>query len=356
MADPYPSIAALLRLLPPSAAHGLALGALKRGLVPAPPAFHDPVLACRIWNLTFANPIGLAAGFDKDGEAVDALLGLGFGFVEAGTVTPEPQPGNPRPNLFRLGPDRALINRLGFPSRGLAHFAARLETRAASPTPGIVGANISRNRDSIDGADAAADFARCAGALGNLADYLVINVSSPNTPGLRQLQDADQLARLIGRVRAALDRLSSGRHPPLLIKIAPDADRLQEIVEMSLVEGIEGLIMGNTTVARPDTLRSPLKGEAGGLSGPALRSRATAALAEIHTIAQGRLVLIGCGGVASGTDAYAMIRAGASLVQLYTVFVYDGPGVVNRIKRELARHLEADGFATVGDAVGADLR
>jgi dihydroorotate dehydrogenase len=350
--DPLDVGTALLRLLPPNVAHRLAIEALKRRLVPPDRRSDDPVLSTRLWDLDFANPLGLAAGFDKDAEAVDALIGLGFGFVEAGTVTPLPQPGNRRPNLFRLPEDRAVINRMGFPSRGVERFAANLAHRRR---PGIVGANVGRNRETTD---EGGDFARCVAAVAGLADYLVVNISSPNTPGLRELQHGERLVRLLDCVTAARDRAVGGRKPPLLVKVAPDLDdaAMASIAEAACAAGIDGLIVANTTVARPNALRSANARQAGGLSGPMLFDPSTRALAAMWRFTEGRIPLIGCGGVASGADAYAKIRAGASLVQVYTALVYAGPGLVGRIKRELAGLLKAHGFPSVSAAVGADVR
>lgn len=353
MADLHRLAAALLRLLPPEAAHRLTIRALAAGLVSPLKAHADPALAIRLWGRDFPNPVGLAAGFDKDAEAVAACLRLGFGFVEIGSVTPRPQPGNPRPRLFRLAEDGAIINRMGFNSRGLGFAAARLARRDRAA--GIVGANLGKNKDSPD---AAADYAAGARALAPLADYLVINVSSPNTPGLRALQGRAALSGLVAAALAARAEAVPAAPPPLLLKIAPDltaADR-QDIAAVALESGIDGLIVSNTTIARAAGLASRHAGEAGGLSGRPLRDPARAVLADMYRLTGGRLPLVGVGGIADGTDAYARIRAGASLVQLYTAMVYQGPGVIRRIQRELAALLAADGFGSLADAVGADHR
>lgn len=344
-------------LLPAEAAHRVTIVALRSGLVPKLAGPDDPVLATRVWGLDFANPLGVAAGFDKDAEAVDGLLAMGFGFVEVGTVTPEPQPGNPKPRVFRLPEDRAVINRLGFNSRGLAPVVARLERRRTARRPGIVGANVGMNQASRD---AAADYAAGIEALAGLADYLVMNVSSPNTPGLRDLQARPRLVALIERAQAARARAAGAREggapvPPLLLKIAPDLsdDELRDMAEVALETGLDGLVVTNTTVARPEGLKGRHRREPGGLSGAPLFQRSTEVLREMHRLTQGRVPLVGVGGVASGRDAYAKIRAGASLVQLYTALVYEGPGLVGRIKAELAQLVRADGFARVTEAVGA---
>ena len=340
----------LLRALDPETAHGLALKALAAGLAGADAGPDDPVLATTACGLSFRNPLGLAAGFDKDAVAVLPLMRLGFGFVETGTVTPRPQPGNPRPRLFRLPEDRAVINRMGFNNGGLAAHRARLAA-LPRPLPAVLGVNIGVNRE---GADPERDYPALYAALAPLADYVVVNVSSPNTPGLRDLQGEARLAAILDAIAAT--RAGLERAPPLLVKIAPDLaeDALGPLVEACAARGVAGLIVSNTTVARPEGLCSRHRGEAGGLSGAPLFARSTALLAQCFRLARGRLTLIGVGGVASGADAYAKIRAGASLVQLYTAFAYAGPALVPRIRGELAALLRRDGFARVADAVGAD--
>ncbi len=358
MADVYPLVWPLLRLMDPETAHGLAVRALKSGLAPGSPAVNDAILRSEVWGLPFANPLGLAAGFDKNAEVADAMLAQGFGLVEVGTVTPRPQAGNPRPRMFRLLADGAVVNRLGFNNQGLEVVARRLAGRRWPGTPnaqaGIVGANVGPNRDSPD---PAADCATGVRALAPLADYLVINVSSPNTPGLRDLQGREALRTLLSRVMEARaeSEAESGMKPPLLVKIAPDLseDDRRDIAEVVLEAGIDGLIATNTTVARPDSLVDRHKAETGGLSGRPLMEPSTAVLADMYRLTGGRLPIIGVGGVASGRDAYAKIRAGASLVQLYTGLVYHGPGLVGRVNRELAGLLRADGFSTIGEAVGS---
>ncbi|HLI12343.1 MAG TPA: quinone-dependent dihydroorotate dehydrogenase [Alphaproteobacteria bacterium] len=353
MADLARLATAGLRLLPAEPAHRLAIRLLRLGLVPRDREADDPILATRAFGLAFANPIGLAAGFDKNAEAFAPLLGLGFGFVEIGSVTPRPQPGNPKPRLFRLPPDRGLINRLGFNNDGLEAVADRLRRRRRGS--GILGANLGKNKDS---ADAAADYRRGVLALARHADYLVVNVSSPNTPGLRALQGREPLDALLAAVQAARAEAVAAGGPPILLKIAPDltAEDCRDIAEVVLARKLDGLIIGNTTITRPADLRGRHRGEAGGLSGRPLFPLATERLAEMYRLTGGRIPLIGTGGVASGAQAYAKIRAGAALVQLYTGLVYEGPGLVRRIKRELAALLRRDGFAGVAAAVGADHR
>jgi dihydroorotate dehydrogenase len=355
--DPYRIAGPILTSLPPETAHRLAIHALRLGLAPADSEPDDPILASALWGLKFANPIGLAAGFDKNAEVVDAALRIGFGFVEAGTVTPLPQPGNPKPRLFRLPEDRALINRLGFNSGGLARFAGRLARRDRAGAKGPAGANVGRNK-STDDEHAIADFEIGIEALAELADYLVINISSPNTPGLRGLQQRARLQELIGRCLEARDR--GMRHaapaPPLLVKIAPDLEDAEkrDIAVLALETEIAGLIVCNTTIDRPATLKSGLRNEAGGLSGAPLFGQARNFVADMHRMTGGQIPIIGCGGIASGDDAYAMIRAGASLVQLYSALVFEGPGLVRRIKQRLATRLRQDGFTSVAAAIGTD--
>jgi dihydroorotate dehydrogenase len=348
VADLFPLVRPVLRTLPPETAHRLTLAALAAGLGGRAGA-DPPSLGQRLWGRDFPNPVGIAAGFDKDARAVEALLRLGFGFVEVGTVTPLPQPGNPKPRVFRLEADGALINRLGFNSGGLDALVARLQQRPREA--GIVGVNLGRNRNSTD---AARDYAEGVRRAAPLADYLVINVSSPNTPGLRDLQEREALADLLRAVRVARDE--SGARPPLLVKVAPDLGSAQraDIAAVALASGIDGIVICNTTVARPQGLLSPDAGEAGGLSGRPLFAASTALLADMYRLTKGQLPLIGVGGVASAADAYAKIRAGASLVQLYTALVFTGPALLGEIKTGLVGFLRRDGFTTVGEAVGAD--
>jgi len=341
----------LIRLIDPETAHGLAVAALKTGLVRGDCGPDDAVLGQTLWRLRFANPIGLAAGFDKNAVALDGLSRLGFGFLEVGSVTPKAQPGNPRPRLFRLIADGAVINRMGFNNDGLAVIAGRLEGRRQGT---IVGVNLGKNKDS---ADAVADYREGVLTMAPLADYLVVNVSSPNTPGLRALQGRAELAELLTAVLAARKE-AQAEGTPLLLKIAPDLtdDDKADIAAAALETGIDGLIATNTTIARPPGLKDSSRGEGGGLSGRPLFEPSTRVLSEMYRLTEGSLPLIGVGGVASGADAYAKIRAGASLVQLYSALVYEGPELIGRIKRDLAQCLARDGFANVADAVGADHR
>ena len=341
--------AGALRTLDAETAHQVTIGALKLGLGPRAAGATRASLTIRLAGLALPNCVGLAAGFDKNAEVPDAMLAAGFGFVECGTVTPLAQAGNPRPRLFRLAEDQGVINRLGFNNGGLESFAARLARRRRN---GIVGANIGANKDS---ADRASDYVTGLKRLWGLADYFTVNISSPNTPGLRALQTREALADLLGRLGEARATLRAGSGDvPIFLKIAPDLadDEIQAIVETAVAHGLEGLIVGNTTLSRPSDLRGAARGETGGLSGGPLMALSTAVLARVRQAAGDRLALIGVGGIASGADAYAKIRAGASAVQLYSAMVYQGPGLIPRIRRDLAARLAADGFANVAEAVG----
>jgi dihydroorotate dehydrogenase len=343
----------LLRRLPPEAAHRATLRLLALGLGPRSHTPDPPRLATRLWGRVFPNPVGLAAGFDKNAEVPDAMLALGFGFTEIGTVTPRPQPGNPKPRLFRLEQDRAVINRLGFNSEGLAAVQQRLAKRRQRGAIGVgpIGANLGRNRKTGDEIE---DYVAGVRALAPLADYLVVNISSPNTPGLRELQRTNAVERLMARLLPARAETVPHDPPPLLLKIAPDltAEERADLAKAALACGIDGLIVANTTVARPETLTSPDAHEPGGLSGKPLFAPSTQLIADMARLTGGRIPIIGVGGIASGVDAYAKIRAGASLVQLYTALTFEGPGLVTRIKRELDALLARDGFGSVADAVG----
>ena len=339
-----------LRRMDAETAHRLALRAITAGLAGADRPVEDAILATTAFGLRFRNPIGLAAGFDKDAVAVRGLFRLGFGCVEAGTVTPRPQRGNPRPRLFRLDEDAAAINRMGFNNQGLAAFRARLAA-LPRPLPGVLGANIGVNKE---GAVPERDYPALYAALAPCCDYVAVNVSSPNTPGLRDLQGEVRLAAILDAIAEA--RAGLAVTPPVLVKIAPDLAEaaLAPLIEACAARGVAGLIVGNTTVARPAGLRSRHRGEAGGLSGAPLRAKALEVLRACHRLSGGRLTLIGVGGIATAEDAYARIRAGAALLQLYTSFALAGPALVPRLKRGLAALLRRDGFASVAEAVGAD--
>jgi dihydroorotate dehydrogenase len=341
----YPLIRPLAFRLEAETAHRATVAALRWMPRRRPPVF-PASLTTSIAGLGFPSPVGLAAGFDKDAEVADAMLGLGFGFVEIGTLTPLPQAGNPRPRLFRLAEDRAVINRLGFNNRGQADALQRLANRDRSR--GIVGVNIGANKDSPD---RIADYVAGMRAMSPVADYLTINISSPNTPGLRQLQDEGALRALLSAVGEA--RIIGG--PPIFLKVAPDLGEGEpdQIVRVAVQHGIDALIVANTTVARPP-LRSRNAGEAGGLSGEPLKFLALDALNRFSAASGGAIPLIAVGGIASADDAWARIRAGASLVQLYSAMVYEGPGLARRIADGLARKLAEAGMASISEAVGGE--
>ncbi|WP_122464376.1 quinone-dependent dihydroorotate dehydrogenase [Brevundimonas lutea] len=335
--------AASLRRLDAETAHRLAVRALELGLGSGDTRADPPILKTHLAGLDLPNPVGLAAGFDKDGRALKGLPRAGFGFVECGSVTPRPQPGNPRPRLFRLKPDRGVINRMGFNNEGLDAFADRLRRRSGGL---VVGANLGANKDSED---RTADYVTGLRRVRDLADYVTVNISSPNTPGLRALQDRGALDDLLGRVAEA----RGGR--PVFLKIAPDlsAAEIGEIVEAALAHRIDALIVSNTTLERPDSLTAPAKGESGGLSGRPMAEIARRALQAAAEAAESRLPLIAAGGIDSGAEAYHRIRLGAAAVQIYSALVFEGPSLLARLKRDLAERLRADGFASVVEAVGA---
>ena len=327
-------------------AHRLTIRALKL-VPPGEPPKRDPALAITVGALEFPNPVGLAAGFDKDAEVFGQMLGFGFGFVEVGTLTPRPQEGNPRPRLFRLAEDRAVINRMGFNNRGQQDALARLERRKREG--GIVGVNIGANKDS---ADRVADYAAGVRAMLGVADYLTVNISSPNTPGLRALQDEGALAELLAAVTEA-----RGAGPPVFLKVAPDLEAadIDAIARVAKERGVDALIVANTTVSRP-MLRSRHREQAGGLSGAPLKALALERLRDFRRATGGEMPLIAAGGIENGVDAWARIRAGASLVQLYSALVYQGPGLAASILAELRGLIRRDGFASLAEAVGSDER
>lgn len=345
----FPLARRVLHALDPETAHQVTIRSL--ALLPAlPPPRDDERLSVSALGRLFPNPLGLAAGYDKQCEVPDQLLSLGFGFVECGGVVPKPQAGNPRPRVFRLPQDGAIINRLGLNSNGLAAARQRLERRKGRP--GIVGVNIGANKDSID---RIADYAACVAGLSDVADFLTINVSSPNTPGLRDLQGEAFLDDLLAR--AVETRDATGTRTPILLKIAPDLapGGLDAIIATALRRGIDGLVVSNTTVARPQTLRHrALATESGGLSGKPLFEPSTRLLAETFLRVERRLPLVGVGGVDSASAAWAKIRAGASLVQLYSALVYQGPALIGEIKRGLVSQMSAAGLGTIAEAVGRD--
>ena len=337
----------LVRRMDPETAHTMALKALSSGLLPRPCGVNDPVLQTTVLGLDFPNPIGLAAGFDKNAEVFGPMLDQGFGFVEVGSVTPKPQPGNDKPRLFRLEEDLAVINRMGFNNEGHAAMVGRLQGRDRAR--GIVGVNLGKNKTSED---AVADYVAGIEVFADLADYLVVNVSSPNTPGLRALQGRGELEGLLKGVLDARNAQKS--QPPVLLKIAPDLtdEDKADIAAVALNSGVDGLIVTNTTIERADSLQSPHRGEGGGLSGQPLFEAATRVLKEMYELTEGKVVLVGAGGVSNAEQAYAKIRAGASLVQVYSALVYKGPHLAAAINSDLVGLLKRDGFKSVSEAVG----
>ncbi len=336
----------LLFRLDAELAHRLTIRLL-RLLPPTGPATCDSILRQRLFGLDFAGPVGVAPGFDKDAEVFDRMGRFGFAFSEVGTLTPQPQAGNPRPRLFRLVEDAAVINRMGFNNGGQANAFGRL----ARPRPKglVVGVNIGANKDSED---RIADYVSGVGALGGLADYITVNISSPNTPGLRALQDRGALDSLLAAVMAA--RGEGG--PPVWLKVAPDLEPadVTDIAEVALAHGVDALIVSNTTITRPATLRSPLAGEGGGLSGAPLHDLSLQRLRDFRRATGGKIPLIGVGGISNADQAYARIRAGASLIQLYSALVYEGPMLARAINAGLVERLRRDGFMSIADAVGVD--
>lgn len=353
---------ALQKVTDAESAHKLAVYCAKHGLYPRMNQKSHENLSTNVFGRHYANPIGLSAGFDKDCEAMDGLLDFGFGFIEVGGVTPKPQPGNPKPRVFRLFEDSAVINRYGFNSCG--HEAAVMRMKSwyevnvnkEDDSKGIVGVNLGKNKTSED---PVYDYVEGVKAFGPMADFLVVNVSSPNTPGLRKLQGQEQLRQITQAVVKARNELERPDKPPVLVKIAPDLTEKDMIDIASVVaakdSGIDGLVISNTTMARPENLTSAHKIETGGLSGPPLKEMSTNVIRTMYKLTSGRLVIIGVGGISSGQDALEKIKAGASLVQIYTVLAYQGPPVVNRIKKELSELLLEEGYENVSQAVGVDV-
>lgn len=340
----------LMQALPPEGAHNMALRALSLGLGPKASNDKHAVLRTQLCGLDLPNPVGLAAGFDKDALVPDAILAAGFGFTECGTVTPLAQAGNPKPRLFRLPEDGAVINRMGFNNSGLDVYTQRLSARRHKA--GVVGANIGANKDSED---RPADYVKALRAVWPLCDYVTVNISSPNTPGLRDLQGEAAMEDLLGQIAQERKALSGdGPSIPIFLKVAPDLDTgaADRIVDQARLYGISALIISNTTIARPDSLKSANASQGGGLSGKPLLNASNALLHEFAGVADGRIALIGAGGISNGADAYDKIRLGASAVQLYSALVYAGPQLVVQICDDLAARLAADGFTSVAEAVG----
>ncbi len=345
---PYALMRPALFFLPPEIAHRAAIAALTSGAFGVASATY-PALRTKLCGIELPSPVGLAAGFDKNAETCDAALKLGFGFVEVGTLTPRAQKGNPTPRVFRLVEEEAIINRLGFNNEGVEAAIKRLRVRG----PGVVGGNIGKNKDS---ADAVADYVSAMRTLYPFVDYITVNISSPNTPGLRALQAAEELRALISALHKLREDLviTGTLRKPVFVKIAPDNDEdaFAAIAEVALAKRVDGLIVSNTTVDRETVLGSPHAHEAGGLSGRPLFTKSTHALSRIYALTKGQIPLIGVGGISSAHDAYQKILAGASAVQLYTALVYQGFGLLDTIHRGLEALLERDGFKTIADAVG----
>lgn len=352
----------LLYMLPPETAHHLAFGALRffcaipgmRALVAFLLAPRDEALAQTVWDIRFPTPVGLAAGFDKDAKGFEALFATGFGFVEVGTLTGEAQPGNPQPRLFRLPADRALINRMGFNNQGSADAVARL----AKPRTSVLGVNIGKTK-VVPEEEALADYVKSAERIARLSDYAVVNVSSPNTPGLRDLQSVEKLRPLLAGVREALDRCSPKRRVPLLVKIAPDLsdEDVDAVADMAVALDLDGVIASNTTIRRAPlvTPEDEVKAiGAGGLSGPILAPRAREVLARLRARVGKSLVLISVGGIETAEEAYARLRAGATLVQVYTAYIYEGPMLPRRIALGVRALMRRDGFSRIEDVIGVD--
>lgn len=344
--------------LEPEKAHRMTLKIMKSGLMPVPPRIKASELEQQLWGLTFPNPVGLAAGFDKNGEVIGPSLALGFGFTEAGTVTPRPQSGNPAPRVFRDVGSKSIINRMGFPNDGLAVFDENFERFKHDdvPPPGVVGINIGMNKDQKD---PAADYITLIKHFAKKVDYLTVNISSPNTPGLRSLQEQDTLRALLSQLMTALNN-ASGEFPPppLLVKLAPDLteEQQEQIAGVLMETGVNGVVLTNTTLARPESLPESFRSHPGGLSGPHLRQPSTQIIRNFYKLTKGRLPIIGVGGISNGKHAYEKIRAGASLVQLYTGLIYRGPEVAHMICRELMAYMRRDGLSHISRAVGADHR
>ncbi|WP_417433040.1 quinone-dependent dihydroorotate dehydrogenase [Kiloniella sp.] len=344
-----------IRLLPAETAHNFTLWCLKHGLAPSQKLLDDPFLKTSVWGLQFSNPLGLAAGFDKNVEAVEPMLGQGLGFTEVGSITPLAQPGNSKPRVFRLSDDKAVINRMGFNNGGMDAAEKRLIQLRKKKLSGLLGVNLGKNKTTEVALE---DYQKGARKLARYADYMVINVSSPNTPGLRALQGREELEVLISGVQDVLASTLGEKAPPLVLKIAPDLteEDKQDIAAVALDLALDGLTVTNTTIERPETLKSEHRTEVGGLSGAPLFEPSTNVLRDMYRLTEGKIPLIGVGGIANGEQAYAKIKAGASLVQLYSALVYGGPPLISQILKELTVLLRQDGFGSVAEAVGADHR
>ncbi len=344
----------ILHAFDPETAHQMTISALKHGLYPRLTPVNDPRLYTKLWHLKFKNPIGLAAGFDKNAEAIAPILNMGFGFTEIGTVTPKPQMGNPRPRIFRDVTNEAVINRMGFPNKGVGIFRQNIQkfVKSKKRTPGVVGLNIGMNKDQTKPAN---DYIFLIKHLGHLAHYFTVNISSPNTPGLRDLQSRENLMPLIAYIQEARETYCESENlPPILVKLAPDLneEQQQELADVAIDSGIDGLILTNTTLDRPDSLPEAFSAEKGGLSGQPVKDKSTEVIKNFYVLTQGKIPIIGVGGVSSGADAYEKIKAGASLVQLYSALIFQGPELVNDINHDLLTLLEEDGFDHISQAIG----
>lgn len=357
MPDLYKLARPLLFRMDAEKAHNLTLTLMKKGLVPSCSAIDDPALEIDLWGLKFPNPVGISAGFDKNAEVIAPALKLGFGFVEAGTVTPKPQHGNPKPRIFRDPSNEAVINAMGFPNGGMKVFKDNFEKflSAKSRPKGIVGLNIGMNKSQTEPAK---DYGVLIKTLAPLADYITINISSPNTPGLRDLQKREPLTALLNAVKEEREKACGAHPPPILLKLAPDLDEAQceELVETVMDSGIEGLILANTTLDRPDYLPEEFRGRKGGLSGAPLTQKSTDIIGRFYKLTGGKLPIVGVGGISSGAQAYEKIKAGASLVQLYSGLVFKGPAVAHSINQDLLELLKADGYKNIREAVGVGHR
>jgi dihydroorotate dehydrogenase len=358
MPDLYAALKPFVFKLDPEQAHDYTLKLMKSGLMPPPGApVRDKALEVDLWGHKFPNPVGLAAGFDKNAEVIAAAFALGFGFVETGTVTPRAQDGNAKPRVFRDVKSESIINAMGFPNKGANVFKSNIEKflSGKQKTTGVVGINIGMNKSQTEPAK---DYASLINTLGPMADYLTVNISSPNTPGLRSLQERGALLDLIGVLNEERKKACGDHPPPLLVKFAPDLDdaKQEELAKAALDAGIDGLVLTNTTLDRPEFLPSSFTGNKGGLSGRPLTQKSTDIIRNFYRLTKGKLPIIGVGGVSSGADAYEKIKAGASLVQLYTGLVFKGPSVANSINRELLQLLKSDGLKNISQAVGKDAK
>lgn len=350
----YSLLRPLLFALPAETAHNYTLFALKNGVYPRYKAEPQPCLQQSLLGLNFDSPVGLAAGFDKNAETMRAMFGMGMSFVEIGTVTPKPQAGNPRPRVFRNPENEAVINRMGFPNLGADFFKNNLLAFLKDKTPNqILGINIGKNKDTED---PYADYVSLIESLGNDADYITVNISSPNTPGLRDLQKIEILAQLIDQVIAARKKYCKKHKPPLLFKLAPDLSdsEIDAIASLFLDKKLDGIILANTTLDRPDYLPEEFRNQQGGLSGKPARDKSTASIHRFYEKTKGQIPIIGIGGILSAEDAYAKIKAGASLVQLYTGLIYKGPELIQDIHNKLPVLLKQDGYNHISEAIGAD--